>query len=62
MQRQGGKSMKTKKTNTIVCTNVILSEEAEIQANFTAKFAQAINYSERNKSIRDRVGRTIKQP
>lgn len=53
--------MKTKKSNTIICTNVILSNEAELQTNFTAKFAQAVNHAERNKSIRDRVGRTIKQ-
>ena len=51
--------MKTKKA-TIVCTNVISSKEAEMQVNFTVKFAQAINFTEKNKNIRDRVGRTIK--
>lgn len=48
--------MKTKTSN-VVCTNVMLSKEEERKENFTIKFAQAINFAEKNKRICDRNGR-----
>lgn len=48
--------MKTKKSN-VVCTNVMVSKEEELKVNFTIKFAQAVNFAERNKRIYDRAGR-----
>lgn len=48
--------MKVKKTN-VVCKNVMLSKEEEMKTNFTLKFAQAINFNERNKRMCDRTRR-----